>query len=225
MPGFAHDDRDAALAVARHLLERREQLRELRVAPDERRHRAQRRAVEARLAGGARPISATSTGRSKPFTLTGPIVRASMWPSASRTVSAVASTDPGFAICSMRAAMCTGLADRRVAHVQAVAADVERDLARIEADANLDRHAVRALHVVAVMADEIEHRQRGMAGAHRMVLPGDRRAEQRHDAVAHDLAHGAAEFLDGVAHVLQRRIEQLARFLGVAIGDELQSSP
>ncbi len=35
-----------------------------------------------------------------------------------------------------------GLADRGVAHVEAVPADVQHDFAGIEPDANLDRHAV-----------------------------------------------------------------------------------
>ncbi len=60
-----------------------------------------------------------------------------------------------------------------------------------------------------------------MARPHGVVLPGDRRTEERHDPVAHDLVHRAAVLLDGLAHVLEDRIEELARFLGIAVGDEL----
>ena len=53
----------------------------------------------------------------------------------------------------------------------------------------------------------------------------DRRAEQRHDPVAHHLAHRAAVLLDGFAHVLEHRIEQLARLFRIAVGDRAPSSP
>ena len=61
-----------------------------------------------------------------------------------------------------------------------------------------------------------------MAGTYRVVLPRNRRTEQRQDAVTHHLAHRAAVLFDRFAHVLDDRPEQLADLLGVAIGNDLQ---
>ena len=62
--------------------------------------------------------------------------------------------------------------------------------------------------------------QGGIAGADRVVLVGDRRAEQGHDAVAHDLVDGALVAVDGLHHPLEDRIEQLARLFGVTVGQQ-----
>src|SRR5262249_16510151 len=62
---------------------------------------------------------------------------------------------------------------------------------------------------------------RRIARAHRMILVRDRRAEQRHDAVAHHLVHGALVVVDGLHHVFENGIEKLPRLLGIAIGEQL----
>ena len=54
-----------------------------------------------------------------------------------------------------------------------------------------------------------------------MVLVGERRAEQRHDPVAHDLVDGALVAVDGLHHPLEHGIEELPRLLGVAVGEQL----
>jgi hypothetical protein len=54
-----------------------------------------------------------------------------------------------------------------------------------------------------------------------VVLVGERRAEQRHDAVAHDLVHRALEPVHRLHHVLEYRVEQLPPLLGVAVGEQL----
>ena len=54
-----------------------------------------------------------------------------------------------------------------------------------------------------------------------MVLVGQRRAEQRHDPVAHHLVHGALVAVDGLHHALEDRVEELARLLGIAVGQQL----
>ena len=50
---------------------------------------------------------------------------------------------------------------------------------------------------------------------------GERRAEQRHDAVAHHLVDGALVAMDGLHHPLEDGIEELARLLGIAVGEQL----
>ena len=80
---------------------------------------------------------------------------------------------------------------------------------------------VRAAHLLGVLLDRLLHPQRGVAGADRVVLVGERRAEQRHDAVAHHLVHGALVAVDGLHHAFEHRIEERARLLGIAVGEQL----
>ena len=47
---------------------------------------------------------------------------------------------------------------------------------------------------------------------------GERRPKERHDAVTHDLVDGALIAVHGRHHALQDRIKELARLLGVAVG-------
>ena len=54
-----------------------------------------------------------------------------------------------------------------------------------------------------------------------MILVRERRAEQRHDAVAHHLVDRALVTMDGLHHVLEDGIEDLAGLLGVAVGEQL----
>ena len=57
-----------------------------------------------------------------------------------------------------------------------------------------------------------------------MVLMGERRAEQRHDAVAHDLVDRALVAVDGLHHQLEDRVENRARLLGIAVGEQLHGA-
>jgi hypothetical protein len=50
-----------------------------------------------------------------------------------------------------------------------------------------------------------------------MVLVGERRAEQRHDPVAHHLVDGAFVTVDGFHHPFEDWIENLSRLLGIAV--------
>ena len=74
---------------------------------------------------------------------------------------------------------------------------------------------------VGVSLHRLLHPQRGVAGAHRVVLVRQRRAEQRHDPVAHHLVDGALVAVDGLHHVLEHGVEELAGLLGIAVGEQL----
>ena len=65
------------------------------------------------------------------------------------------------------------------------------------------------------------HPERRVARPHRVVLVGEGRAEERHDPVAHDLVHGALVAVDGLHHVLEHRVQELARLLRIAVGEQL----
>ena len=114
-----------------------------------------------------------------------------------------------------------GLAHRGVVRVQLAADGAHHRLAGVEPHANLERHAVGALDLVAVARDGLLHAQRRVAGAHGVILVGERRAEEGHDAVAHHLVHRALVAVDGVHHVFEEGIEQLLRLLGIAVGEQL----
>ena len=85
-----------------------------------------------------------------------------------------------------------------------------------------DGDAVRAPELLGVAGCIAPlHVERGVARPHGVVLVGERRAEERHDPVAHDLVDGALVAVDGLHHPLEHGIEELARLLGVAVGQQL----
>jgi hypothetical protein len=114
-----------------------------------------------------------------------------------------------------------GLAHGGVVRVQLVADGAHHRLARVQAHADLQRHAVQALDVVPIPRDSLLHAQGGIAGSHRVILVGQGRPEQGHDPVAHHLVHRALVAVDGVHHVFEERVEQLLRLLGIAVGEQL----
>ena len=86
------------------------------------------------------------------------------------------------------------------------------------------RDPVPALGLVAVARDAGQHPERGVAGAQRVVLQGDRGPEERHDAIAHHLVDDAFVRVDRLHHQLEDRIEELPGFLGIAVGQELHGA-
>ena len=54
-----------------------------------------------------------------------------------------------------------------------------------------------------------------------MIFMRERGPEQRHDPVAHNLVDGAFVAMDGLHHPLEDWVEELARLLGVAVGEQL----
>ena len=115
-----------------------------------------------------------------------------------------------------------GLADGVVVHGQVVADGAHHDLARIEPNPDQHLDAVAAAHLLGAAADGVLHGERGVAGAHRVVLVGERRAEQGHDAVAQHLVDHAFVAVHRLHHGADRRIEQLMDALGVATSDQLE---
>ena len=128
---------------------------------------------------------------------------------------------PGAAICSMRAARWVVWPERRVIHVQIATRWTRTTTApelsptRIWTGTPCARKTASAYR-----GDGLLHPQGRVAGPHGVVLVGERRAEQRHDPIAHDLVDGALVAVHGLHHPFQHGIEQLARLLGVAIGEQ-----
>ena len=59
-----------------------------------------------------------------------------------------------------------------------------------------------------------------VAGPHGVILLGHRGAEERHDAVAHDLVDGALVAMNGLHHALEDGVEEPPRLLGIAVGEQ-----
>src|SRR5262249_59089040 len=89
----------------------------------------------------------------------------------------------------------SGLADRGVVHAQVATDGAHHHLAGVEADTDA--------RVCRVALHGLLHAEGGVAGAYRVVLVGHRRAEERHDPVAHHLVHGALVVVHGFDHALE----------------------
>ena len=113
-----------------------------------------------------------------------------------------------------------GLPHGRIVHVQIVADGAHHDFARVQPDAELQRNAMRAAHLLGVAAQGGLHGQGGVAGAQGMVFMGNGGAEQGHDAVTQHLIHRALEAVHGVHHVPQGRIEEPLGGFGIEVADE-----
>ena len=88
----------------------------------------------------------------------------------------------------------------------------------------LDRDAFLASDLVPVTIYRLLHPERSIAGPHAMVLVRQRRTEERHDAVSHDLGHRAFVMVNGLHHVLEHGIENLPAVLRIAISKELHGA-
>jgi len=117
-----------------------------------------------------------------------------------------------------------GLAHGGVVHAEIAADRAHHDVAGVEADADLDFHALGAAKLIRVAPDGVLHPERGIARAHGVIFMGERGAEERHDAVAHHLIHGALVAVDGVHHPLEHGVENLARLLGITVGEQLHGA-
>ena len=114
-----------------------------------------------------------------------------------------------------------GLAYCGVFHAQVAADTADHDLPGIDPNANLDGYPVRGEHLLGVAPDGILHAQGRVASSHGVVLLRKRRTEQRHDAIAHHLVDGAVVVVHGLHHAFDHRLEQGARLLRIAFGEQL----
>jgi hypothetical protein len=114
-----------------------------------------------------------------------------------------------------------GLAECGVVHAQVVADGTDHHVAGIQADTDLDHYALRPVDMLGMLLDFRLHAKRRVAGAHGVILVRDRRAEDRHEAVAHGVTDGPLVVVDGIHHELEDWIEDGLRLLGIAVSDEL----
>jgi hypothetical protein len=92
----------------------------------------------------------------------------------------------------------------------------------VEADADLDLDAVIPTNLGSIAVDGLLHGECGIAGSHGVILVSEGRAEERHDAIAHDLVDSTLVTVHRLHHALDDGIQELARLLGVAVGEQLE---
>ena len=112
---------------------------------------------------------------------------------------------------------------RRLAHGGVVHAEVGADgpddhLPGVEPDSNLHVDSVSPANLLSVTAQSGLHVEGGITGSDGVILVGERRAEERHDAVAHHLVHGALVAVDGLHHAFEDGVQEFPGFLGVPVG-------
>ena len=115
------------------------------------------------------------------------------------------------------------LANGRVIQVQIIANGAYHHLAGVHPDAHLEGDPVGPLDLGRIVVHGLLHRQGRIAGPHGMIFMGNRRPEQGHNPIAHDLIHGAFIAMHGSHHALQHRVDELPGLLRVTVGqDEFQ---
>jgi hypothetical protein len=113
------------------------------------------------------------------------------------------------------------LPDSGVVHAE-VRADGSHDhFTGIQPYPDLDADPRATSSLVRIAPDGFLHPQGGVARPHRVILVSQRRAKQRHDPVAHHLVDGALVAVDGFHHVLEHGVEEPARLLWIAVGQQL----
>ena len=189
------------------------------------RERPREEAAWKRVRVGSAPVSSkTSTGSGKPFTEVSPIGLKCRNDSVRRVNGLGDQDGPGRGQLLHAGGEMRGLPHRAVVHAKVAADGAHHHLAGIHAHADLHAEAEAAFQIDGERADRLLHPERGIAGAGGMVFMGHRRAEQRHDAVTHDLIDRARVAVDGLHHALEHGIENQARFLGVALGHQLHGA-
>ena len=109
------------------------------------------------------------------------------------------------------------MADRRVVAVAALADRAGDDLAGVDPDPGREVEPLPAAQLGRVLGDVVEHLQGRVTGAPRVVLVGDRGAEDGHDPVAGELVDGALEAVHGLGQDREEALHDLAPLLRVLL--------
>jgi hypothetical protein len=112
------------------------------------------------------------------------------------------------------------LAHGRVIHVQIIADRPHHDCAGVETDAHLHGDAMGAARFVGIGPDRGLHGEGRIAGPEGMVLMRNRGAEQRHNAIPHDLVDRPLVAVHGRHHAFQDGIEELPGLLRITVSQE-----
>ncbi len=113
-----------------------------------------------------------------------------------------------------------GVADRRVLHLEIAADGTDHHWSRVHADPNPQLDAASGAELRAQPRERVTNGERGVDGAVRRILVGDRCAEERHDAVAGELDDDALDAVDLPRDERDVFLEEVAILLGIErLGD------
>ena len=104
--------------------------------------------------------------------------------------------------------------------MQVVADGADDDLAAVQAHTHLHQQPLGAPHLLGIAPHRLLHGQRRIAGPHGMIFVRQRRPEQGHNPITHDLIHGAFIAMHGRHHALQHRVEEPSGLLRIALGQQ-----
>jgi hypothetical protein len=113
------------------------------------------------------------------------------------------------------------LAHSRVVHVEVAPDGADHNFTRVQSHTDRGGQPGGPPGFLRVRFHGFLHLERRIARPHRVILVSERRPEEGHDAVAHDLVDGALVAVHGLHHSLQYRVEDLARLLRIAVGEQL----
>ena len=116
------------------------------------------------------------------------------------------------------------LAHGRVIHVQIIADRPHHDCAGVEAHAHLHGDAMGAARFLGIGPDGGLHGECRITGPDGMVFMRNGGAEQRHDAIPHDLVDRALVAVHGRHHAFQDGIEELPGLLRITVGQEFHGA-
>ena len=108
-----------------------------------------------------------------------------------------------------------GIADRRVVHAQIVADLADHHGPGVDPDPHPERGADLLLHLPVVVAENALDPERRVHSAARTILVRDRRAEERHDAVAGILIDRPLEAVDLRSDELEAAVDDPMHVFGV----------
>jgi len=127
---------------------------------------------------------------------------------------------PGFGELLHAGGEADGRPLRRVVHEAGVPDRAHDDLAAVEAHAHGEVEPTAHAQLVAPAAELLLEVERGIAGALRVILVRDGSTEQRHQAVARVLVHGALEARDPLRHDLEEAVEDAVPVLRIGAPGE-----
>src|SRR3989442_1395254 len=105
-----------------------------------------------------------------------------------------------------------------------LAATWSRDRPGVQADTNLDETSLGLPNSLRVALDRFLHSERCITSPYRMVLMSDGRPEERHNPITHHLVDRALVAVDRLHHEFEHRVQDLARLLGVPVGEQLHGA-
>jgi hypothetical protein len=105
--------------------------------------------------------------------------------------------------------------DRRVVERQIVSDRPHHHLARVQPHPHREAETPLTTQLGGIRGELVTEMQRGVARAPRVVLVGDRGAEERHDPIARELIHRAIEAVDPVAQQREEAVHDPLPGLGI----------